>query len=442
MPNRGSVLIIVLWICLGLVALTLYFSGNMSSELRAAGNRVGETEARQAVASGIRYAQYVLTQYGTGGIVPHKDDYQAEALPVGGATFWFLGRDPDRSANASEPYFGLVDEASKLNLNRATSPVLQGLPGITPDIADAIIAWRNANSESAASGSADNLYTRLEPARLNKGAPFETTDELRLVYGMTLDLLLGEDPNRNGILDANEDDGDASPPYDDSDGQMLAGVLEHVTVYSRLPTTRADGSRRINISNLSNQAAQQELRTLLTSKGIEAQRVQAIMGAATQGGELATVADFMVRSRMSVEEFDLIHTDLTDGANQRGRVNVNTASETVLACIFGTENASAMVAYRTANRDSLKSMAWLTAAGVPQNAITRVGQSITDQSYQFSADVVAIGAHGRGYCRERVVFDTSSGTPRIIYRQDLGAAGWALGTRTRQNIRAAKDTSS
>ena len=33
--QRGSVLIIVLWICLGLVALTLYFANSMSSELRS-----------------------------------------------------------------------------------------------------------------------------------------------------------------------------------------------------------------------------------------------------------------------------------------------------------------------------------------------------------------------------------------------------------------------
>ena len=32
---RGSVLIIVMWTCLGLVALTLYFANSMSSALRA-----------------------------------------------------------------------------------------------------------------------------------------------------------------------------------------------------------------------------------------------------------------------------------------------------------------------------------------------------------------------------------------------------------------------
>jgi len=38
--QRGSVLIIVLWICLGLVVLVLYFADSTNSELQAAANRV------------------------------------------------------------------------------------------------------------------------------------------------------------------------------------------------------------------------------------------------------------------------------------------------------------------------------------------------------------------------------------------------------------------
>ncbi len=37
-----------------------------------------------------------------------------------------------------------------------------------------------------------------------KCEPFETVDELRLLYGADMDTLLGEDANRNGILDPSE----------------------------------------------------------------------------------------------------------------------------------------------------------------------------------------------------------------------------------------------
>ena len=50
----------------------------------------------------------------------------------------------------------------------------------------------------------------------------------------------------------------------------------------------------------------------------------------------------------------------------------------------------------------------------------------------FTADVAAIGHHGRGYRRTLFVFDTSGGTPQIIYRRDLNRMTRALGV-ARQN---------
>ena len=461
--RRGSVLIIVMWTCLGLVALTLYFANSMSSELRAADNRVTEVESRQAVAGGIRYAGYVLANFAANGAVPNLADYKSEALPVGEAQFWLIGRDASQTPT-TEPVFGLVDEASKLNLNTATRAMLTELPNMTPDLVEAIIGWRRAANAQAAGGDpaetgggGDNVYARLDPPRLNKGGPFESVDELRLVDGATLDILLGEDTNRNGALDANEDDGDASAPRDNQDGQLLAGILEYVTVYSRQPNTRADGTRRVNVTNGNGQNRQQLIQLLL-SKNIEPQRVATIVnsafGPATAPGgpgggpparpDLTSVAEFMVASQMTAEEFVLIHADITTatGATQQGLINVNTASEAVLACIpgIGLENAATLAAYRVAHPDVLTSFAWLTQV-LPPAAIRQAGRYLTDQSYQFTADVAAVGRFGRGYCREKVVFDTRTGTPRIIYHQDLSAYGWALGSQVRQTFKGTNNSS-
>ena len=49
--RRGSVLIIVIWVCLGLVALTVYFADQMTSEMRAADGQAAEVVARQAAAA-------------------------------------------------------------------------------------------------------------------------------------------------------------------------------------------------------------------------------------------------------------------------------------------------------------------------------------------------------------------------------------------------------
>lgn len=436
-PARsGSVLIIVLWICLGLVVLTVYFANSMSSELRATDNQAVEIASRQAVLGGERYAATVLTNYAIDGAVPERETYAAEAQPVGDAYVWFIGRDPNQPAT-TDPVFGLVDECSKLNLNTATPAMLEGLPQMTPDLAAAIVNWRKPSGSST---DASNSYASLVPSRLNKGAPFETVDELRLVYGATLDLLLGEDINRNGSLDGNEDDGDQSAPHDNQDGQLQPGLWEYVTVYSKQPNTRANGSRRIDISTTQSRSG---LGPLL-QRQLSADRAAAVLG---QIGNrpLGSVAEFLAESGLTADEFALVHTALTatQGANSPGLVNVNTASVTVLACLPGIDatKAAAIVAYRTANPNALTTFAWLPEV-IGRAAFIQAGPYITDQSYQFSADVAAVGRSGRGYSREKVVFDLSRGTPRILYRQDLGAYGWAPGIRARENLKAGTLSSS
>lgn len=432
-PRRGSVMIIVMWVCLGLTALAVYFADAMASEYRAADNRAAEVTARQAMLAGTRYAAFVLATYATAGTVPYREDYKSEQLPVGEGTFWFIGRDNDQ-VPTSEPVFGLVDEASKINLNTAPRAMLEALPGITPDLVDSILSWRNRNE----AGAGDSTYGRLEPPRTNKGGSFETTDELRLVYGATLDLLLGEDTNRNGALDENENDSDASAPRDNADGVLQPGILEYVTVYSRQPNTRANGSRRINIST---PQGRQQLLPILSQR-FSGSRAQQILVAAG-GGEIRSVAEFMADARLTADEWSAIRDDITtsNGSTVQGLINVNTASETVLACIpgIGPENASALVAYRLANPDSRRGMTWI-ADLLPRSAIARAGPYLTDRSYQFCADVAAVGHAGRGYCRARTIFDMTRGTPRTVYHQDLTGYGWALGPQARQAVRLAKET--
>ena len=53
-----------------------------------------------------------------------------------------------------------------------------------------------------------------------------------------------------------------------------------------------------------------------------------------------------------------------------------------------------------------------------------------------AADVVAVGHNNRGYRRVRFVFDCSSGTPLIVYRQDLTYLGWPLGKKLHDQLLA------
>jgi hypothetical protein len=130
----------------------------------------------------------------------------------------------------------------------------------------------------------------------------------------------------------------------------------------------------------------------------------------------------------------------TNGAYINGRININTASQTVLACLPGISDdqslAQTLISYRQSNPDKLGSVAWVVDALGTSNAKALTALSATDcittRSYQFTADIAALGPHGRGYRRAKFIFDTAEGTPKIVYRQDLSNLGWALGKNVRQ----------
>jgi hypothetical protein len=159
---------------------------------------------------------------------------------------------------------------------------------------------------------------------------------------------------------------------------------------------------------------------------------------------------FYRRSGMTADEFARIANKitLTNGAYIEGRINVNTASAAVLNCLPGISDnpglAQTLVSYRLTNPNKLTSVAWLVDALGQNNtsALTALEASdcITTLSYQFTADVAALGPHGRGYRRVRFVFDTCDGTTKIVFRQDLTHLGWALGKAVRQNWLFAKNT--
>jgi len=105
----------------------------------------------------LRYAAYLLGQLATG-TVPLATDYKAEQLPVGDALFLFIAVTPNQKPTA-DPFFGIVDEASKINLNTASATMLSGLPTMTTDLAANILSWRGASNRG---GAGNETYARLE----------------------------------------------------------------------------------------------------------------------------------------------------------------------------------------------------------------------------------------------------------------------------------------
>jgi DNA uptake protein ComE-like DNA-binding protein len=376
-------------------------------------------------------------------------------VPIGDAKFWLIGRD-DTVANAADPAFGLVDEGGKLNLNTVSTNTLQYLPNMTVDFADAILDWRGTNGVTS--------LDYMSSGYVAKNSPFETVDELRLVYGATPDLLAGDDLNRNGVLDANEKELNSS-------GTLNSGLLEYCTVYTREPNFHADGTSLTNVNAMTSGTVTQTRVVTFFQTFFQAENVgnattlatglyRSLTTAVSQGvptGTFKGQLDFALRCKalgMNDADFARLANDLTtvDSTNITyftNRVNVNTASVDVLAALImgqmgqnvdeqsAVTAAQSLISYRQTNPNNLGSIMWIIDALGNNNPIVQLLATkdvVTTRSFQFTADIAAVGPFGRGYRRVKFIFDTSDGSPKIIYRQDLSRLGWALGEKARENL--------
>jgi len=437
-----------MWIVFGLISITLYFAHSMMFELNAADSRVAGVEAEQAIEGARRYLSCLLSNVNSSGVLPDPQTYAHEAAAVGNARYWIIGRGSDQDP-PTMAHFGLIDEASKINLNSASSNILINLPRMTPELVNNILAWRSTNTTSLSGGAESDTYMSGPSPYLCKNAPFETLEELRLVKDMDFPTLYGEDANLNGVLDPNENDGETLPPSDNSDGKLDPGLFEYCTVYTREPTTYTNvnssgattNSTRLNVSTYS-PASHTTLVNLLTVMGITQSRANTIASMADTTGPFPTPLDFYYATKMTTTEFAQVEIALR-GASVVGLLNVNSASTAVLSCIPAWINgqASQVTAYRIANSNSIYaqgiSLIWITQV-LSKTDVLAAAPYLTGHSYQYMADVAALGQNGRGFRRSRFIFDTTQGAPIIVHRQDLSYLGWPLGKEVRDKWLLAK----
>ena len=104
--RRGSALIIVLWVCLGIIGITLYFARSVRYEMRAADNRVSALQAEQAIAGALRYASNILVNLQTPGLLPDENSYEREDVPVGDAAS--ANREVSRWGEAEASSSGII----------------------------------------------------------------------------------------------------------------------------------------------------------------------------------------------------------------------------------------------------------------------------------------------------------------------------------------------
>ncbi len=153
---------------------------------------------------------------------------------------------------------GLQAEAAKLNLNaldlsRAGELVsrtrLTALPNVTPQMADALLDWMDADDEPRAFGAEATWYEENAAAVRPTNAPLRSLHQLAFVRGFDEQFVFGEDTNNNGWLDWNEDDGNGLSPVDNSDGKLDRGLAQYVTLNAFESNWSSKDTKKINLNS-------------------------------------------------------------------------------------------------------------------------------------------------------------------------------------------------
>ncbi|HEY7087383.1 MAG TPA: hypothetical protein VH518_04790 [Tepidisphaeraceae bacterium] len=368
--RRGTILIVTMAVSFTLAGVVLVLCRSMAVEAIASANEAAGVQADAIERGAEQYVLGLLFNNSTQPVMALTDDYFA-GIPVGDGFFWILRPGYD---DPSLPAFGLVDEASKLDINRATVDQLMMIPGMTDDVAAAIVDWHSGtNAQPQAGGAKDDYYLSLPDPYYCKNAPYETVEELLLVRGVTRQMLYG--------------DGTA-PPLGDTSTVM-----------------QGDNNLNFNNPNLS-----RGLYDLFTVNS-QARVTNVIGGGGNVGGATSTVTP--------------------------GRINVNTAPREVLMCIPGLTQADvdAIVAYRGSNLTMDNTTTnWLSTA-MGHNPGGDVANAITGSSLRYSADILAVSGNGRAFKRVRIIVDTTTQPMSIIYRRDITERGWPMDTQILTSLR-------
>jgi len=261
------VLVMVL-VVITILALAGYsFSELMLGERRAAQVSMQQAQARALADSGMELARrFVLqdldTQIQLGGCYDNPQRFRGVLVVDDPRTqrrgrFAILSPRLDGDTMTGVRY-GLEDESTRWNLNAllvldktakgGARQILMGLPGMTEDVADAILDWMDPDDQPREFGAEVDSYSGQSPPYAPKNGPLETVEELLLLRGITPGLLFGSDAKRNGLPSMIQSVDPALGEVDNSDGSMNRGWAAYLTLYSLENNMRADGTARINLN--------------------------------------------------------------------------------------------------------------------------------------------------------------------------------------------------
>lgn len=503
--RRGLLLIVVL-VVIALLTLSTYTFTDMMLAQRASVDLANRRDQADALAgSGVDFVRWYLMQDEAareelGGSYDNPTLFQAQPIligqsPSGRGNFTIIAPALDEYGVLAGTRYGLQDESTRLNLNTVLladslienggRTLLMTLPGMTEDIADAILDWMDPDDDEREFGAEAEYYQQLTPAYTTKNGPLDTIEELLLVRGVTPQLLFGLDSNRNGIVDPHElTQSSAAVATDpafsgestgvDGDPNTAIGWAAYLTLYSQENNLNSEGLPRVFINQDDLEQLQQELSEVFPADWVTfiiAYRQNGEYTGSEEGetgvsGELDLdqpgntklnqVLDLIgkkVEVQFQGEDDPVVlaspfsedplamalylptlmdNVTVNQGQTIPGRININQAPRTLLLGIPGMseEVVDQIIQERGLEsdeqivQDNRKHETWILAEGiVTLDEMKLLAPLVCAGGDVFRAQVVGYFEDGSASSRHEVVIDATGSAPRILFWRKLSHLG-------------------
>lgn len=442
--RRGFVLLAVLVFVLLLSMIVASLLFQTAADESAANASAGSEQAWSAALSGVAELLRLAPQAG-GPELDWQDNPQRlkhQLVYEDGADQWyFTVFTPAAPDSLAELRYGLDDAASRISLRQTTIDQLAKLPRVTPDLArtlrSATAPPSTESTVSAASDGSDGSVRSVgsvrsdSPEPTSPAPPIHTLEDLLQLPGITADLLLGEDLNQNGRLEASEDL--------NQDGNLDRGLAQYLTLDSFDPDLTREGRRRTRLNDPSDPLPAIDLPPAFTNylEAVRASKTRiehpADLLDATSKVKDAQGAEVAIPSGISKDELPLVLEHFTARSSDKpepGLINLNTASAAVLATIPGIDEslAESIVSSRTSlSPDRRRTTAWIVQEGtVTPEAFKSIAPHLTARSHQFHCRVAGYGLPSGRFRVLEVHIDTSSGRPEVTHLRDVTRLGFPL----------------
>ena len=264
--NRGSILVIVIW-AIAVLAVIVGGTQVVCYRMAAVGAKnLEQVQARWAARAGVEQVIAVMS-YNLEN--PNPDDALAllrdlEDTAVGETATgaWEITHVVD-----GQLYLGPMDESSKLNINTVSvdEMVEMDLDGLSQDVIDAIVDWRDEDDDVSLMGAEEDFYRNRNLNYEPRNADLKSLAEMELIAGVWPESLRGPDTRLLNNFDTSV--------------AMEPGWGEFFTAYTTTKSMTPDGLPRFRLDD----AEESEIADYF---GLTSEQAAAVKSFATTGGDV------------------------------------------------------------------------------------------------------------------------------------------------------------